>query len=108
MTKYHIEQAKIRYDIDGQICQICGCNLQNKSGSGLAHRISNTKKNKCFGQKMLNHNFNLVPTCVLCNQKMLLDNKPQKKVILYSLIKDRGYKKLTSQEINNFLGVKYE
>jgi DNA-directed RNA polymerase subunit RPC12/RpoP len=75
MTKYHKQQAEIRYNIDGYICQKCGKQL-NMLGSGLAHRISKSKANiKKYGEKIINHNFNLVPSCLECNSSFLIDNK---------------------------------
>jgi hypothetical protein len=108
MTKYHEQQAKIRLNIDGNICQICKKPL-NSLGCGAAHRLSKSRSNlKAFGEKIINHNFNLVYTCLDCNSKVLIDNKYNKKNILYYLIKTRGHERLTYDVINQLLGVNYE
>jgi len=108
MTKYHLYQAEYRYEIDGHICQICGEYL-NKLGSGLAHCISKSKINlKKYGEKIVNHRHNLIPACMKHNHLFLIDNKPFKKAKLVKLIMRHGHERLTSKEICDIIGIKYE
>jgi hypothetical protein len=109
MTNYHKQQAEIRYSIDGRICQVCGQSLTSFFGAGLAHRIPKTKINiRKFTEKIINHNCNLVPTCMDCNSKVLIDNKPTRKIHLIGLISSRGNELFTTKEINRMIGVCYD
>jgi transposase len=104
MTKYHIKQAEIRYSIDGYKCQKCNKNLFTQQFSGLAHRLSKSKVNlKKYGSKVINHNFNLVASCLEHNHLYLIDNKPAKTIELIFLIETRGNELLTTNEINEIL-----
>lgn len=105
MTKYHKNQAEKRYLVDGYVCQVCGRKLNNM-GDGLAHRMANSKMNlRMYGEKRINHNFNLVPACMKCNSKVLIDGKPQRKILLISLIDTRGEFNYSTKEINSIIGV---
>jgi hypothetical protein len=96
-------QAGIRYALDGMFCLECNLPLL-KLGDGLAHRLSKSKVNlKKYGERIINHNFNLCPACFKDNQKFLIDNKPMRIIKLVNLIRERGEERLTSREINKIL-----
>jgi hypothetical protein len=108
MTSYHHKEAKKRLRIDGYICQVCGKLLKNKIGAGAAHRIPKTKINlRKWKAEIINHNFNLVYTCSLeCNSKVLIENKPHIKILLFGLIRHKDLEDLTTRQINDIIGVK--
>ena len=84
MTEYQKVQYKIRYAVDDHVCQGCG-----KKAIQIAHRISNTKVNlKIYGEKIINHNCNLVPVCGLeCNSSFNIGNSPLKVERILKVIK---------------------
>jgi hypothetical protein len=103
MTDLHKEQAELRYFIDGKVCQYCGKALINL-GDGCAHRIPQKKYLiKKYKEKIIHHNFNLVPTCSKHNSKYLIEFNLNKLDILLNLIENRNDEFLTTKEINQLL-----
>jgi hypothetical protein len=102
MTQKQIEQYKIRYNLDFYMCQRCG----NKA-TQIAHLICKSKVNyKKYGKDIIDHNFNLASVCDLsCNSSFNIANRPIKVERLVNLIKERGDERLTTQEINEIIGV---
>ena len=85
MTKYHKQQAEIRYNLDNYVCVVCGA-----PGIQIAHRISRTKINlKKYGEQIINHHLNMAVVCGLeCNQKISIENRPSLKSIVLKNIGD--------------------
>ena len=100
MKRYKIDQYKIRYEIDQYVCQKCG-----RPATQIAHRIAQTKASiKKYTEKIINHNYNLVPVCGLeCNSHFNIGNNPGKIKKLINIIKNSPDKNLKSSYINHLL-----
>lgn len=108
VTEKQIEQYEIRYKIDGQICQKCGTPLKGL-GDGMGHRIARTKTNyKIHGAHIIDHNCNLVPACIKCNDHYNIGFKIKRCDLLVKLIEKFPNAVFTTREINDYIGFGYE
>jgi len=99
MTQYAKDEYNKRYEIDGLLCMFC-----EKPAECIAHRINNNVvNNKKYGEKIISHNINLVPSCQKCNSYFSLGNKSKKIEKLVEIIKNNIHNQLTYYEIEELL-----
>jgi hypothetical protein len=96
MNRYKLDNYKRRYTIDAYECEHC-----TMPGTQIAHRIAETKTNLAkYGEKVVNHFFNLVVTCSLyCNSRFNIGNNPRKCDALAELIRQHGGEVWTAAKI---------
>jgi hypothetical protein len=102
MNRQQIEQYKLRYGIDGELCQAKGC---NKRATQIAHRIAQTKVNYgVFGKSIVDHNINMVPVCCLeHNSSFNIGNKPRIARKLAEYIRKNKDKRIPSKKIQKYI-----
>jgi len=100
MTLFKESEYRRRYNIEEGHC-FCGM-----PATQMAHRLCQSKMFiKKYGEKMIHHNFNLVPTCGLeHNSTVNVSNRPQVERKLIKLIKTRRDDILTVRAINEIIG----
>lgn len=81
------EQKAAIIEAQGGLCAVCGA----APAIFLAHRIPQTKANlRRYGRAVIHHSLNLVGVCSnpACNDRVLIDGKPEEKRRLLAQIRE--------------------